>query len=376
MKLNINTVFKISSIILVMIIIVYILYKHFAPEEINSPNVIAQYIKENKNLSPVSFVIKRNDEILVSINANEPMPLASTFKLILAVEYANQVAENIIDPNAQININTLDAYHLPNTDGGAHVNWLNYIKDNNIVQDDTVPLQEVVRGMIMFSSNANSDFLMNYLGLDNINQTIKDMGLKGHGEIYPIVGAVALADYMKYKTNLTDEQIEEILLNMSSQEYIDATLEVHELMNKNELPATVKEAEVVLNNLDMQKIWSDRFIFATANDYIRLLEMINSKTYFDAVAQKELNYVLEYLDIAPIIQEKLNHFGFKNGSTAWVLTDARYSEDKENNKIEIVLMLNDLKPAQYNKILSNLDLFMMDCILNTDFRANVINFLS
>ena len=43
--------------------------------------------------------------------------------------------------------------------------------------------------MIIYSSNANTDYLIDLLGVNNINQRINALGLKQHEEVYPIVGA-------------------------------------------------------------------------------------------------------------------------------------------------------------------------------------------
>ena len=56
------------------------------------------------------------------------MPLASTVKIIVAIEFAKQAAHNIFNENKKIPLSELDKYYLPNTDGDAHPNWVNYEK--------------------------------------------------------------------------------------------------------------------------------------------------------------------------------------------------------------------------------------------------------
>lgn len=339
------------------------------------PNKVAQYIEDNKDKSSVSFVLKRNGEVLASINADKEMPLASMSKWTVAIEYAKQVGKGILDPNEQVSLDTLDQYYIQNTDGGAHPDWISSIEAKGLIKDNKVSLREVARGMIMFSSNANTDYLMNHLGIENINKTIKEMGLTNHSDVYPIAAAISLADYIKLQENLSDEEIKEKILKMSDEEYVANIMEIHELMNENKLPKQIKELPLALNNLEIQKIWSDRFISATANDYIRMMDIINSRTYFDEKTQEELNKVVEFIMETPGMDEKMNHFGAKGGSTGWILTDSRYAEDKEGNKIEIVAMFNDLNEKNYKMIAENFDFFMTFAIVKEDIRNNILEIL-
>ncbi|KZD44235.1 hypothetical protein B4083_0731 [Bacillus cereus] len=340
-----------------------------------APNKVAQYIEDNKGKSPVSFVLKRNGEVLASINADKKMPLASMSKWTVAIEYAKQVGKGILNPNEQVSLDTLDKYYMPNTDGGAHPDWISSIEEKGLIKDNKVSLREVARGMIMFSSNANTDYLMNYLGIENINKTIKEMGLTNHSDVYPISAAVSLADYIKLQENLSDKEIKEKILKMSDEEYVANIMKIHELMNENKLPKQMKKLPVALNNVEIQKIWSDRFISATANDYIRMMELINSRTYFDEKTQAELNKVVEFLMETPGVDEKVNHLGMKGGSTNWILTDARYVEDKEGNKIEIVVMFNDLDEDNHKMIMENYDLFMTFAMVDENIRKNILGIL-
>ncbi|ONI47093.1 hypothetical protein AN644_01715 [Candidatus Epulonipiscium fishelsonii] len=341
-----------------------------------SPYIIVDYIKANEKDSPISFMLEVNDEPLISVNPFTKMPLASTFKLTLAVEYARQVGEKMLKPHAKVDIDTIEQYYLPKIDGDAHLKWLEYIEENNLLQNDSISISEVVKGMVMFNSDANTDFLMNYLGIENINATIRTLGLRDHSEVYPIGGALAIADYINLKENLSETELEKRITKMTNREYINQAIIIQDLMNTNSLPSEVKNAKIATSNFDIQQIWIDRFISATANDYMSLLDIINSRTYFNKDAQDELNHVLEYLVYDPIIEENLNHFGFKNGNISGVLTDARYAEDKEGNKIEIVLMMNDLSQKDYNTILNNIDQFMMRCILDENFRDKVVTMLN
>ena len=85
------------------------------------------------------------------------MPLASTVKTIIAIEYAVQAAAGKINPDEEVGISELEKFHVKNTDGGAHPKWLDFVK--NKINDDKITVREIAKGMIRFSSNANTEWL-------------------------------------------------------------------------------------------------------------------------------------------------------------------------------------------------------------------------
>ena len=120
------------------------------------------------------------------------MPLASTVKIIVAIEFAKQAAHNIFNKNEKIPLSELDKYYLPNTDGDAHPKWVGYERKLGNIINDSVRLIDVARGMIIFSSNANTEYLMDMLGFDNVKNNLQLLGLKKHTPIYPLVSSLFL----------------------------------------------------------------------------------------------------------------------------------------------------------------------------------------
>src|SRR5262245_50034678 len=56
----------------------------------------------------------------VSLNPNVPMPLASTFKIVLLAAYAREVSHGRLNPNELVAISDWERNYLPGTDGGYH----------------------------------------------------------------------------------------------------------------------------------------------------------------------------------------------------------------------------------------------------------------
>lgn len=68
-------------------------------------------------------------------------------------------------------------------------------------------LEEVAKGMIRFSSNANAGYLQDKLGLERIHGTIAELGLPHHEPLFPLDGEL-LAPYelMKRYSGLDENE--------------------------------------------------------------------------------------------------------------------------------------------------------------------------
>ncbi|MNI09802.1 hypothetical protein D3C73_628880 [compost metagenome] len=108
-----------------------------------------KFVKKHPDKASVSFV--RNGEIMAEANPNRVMPLASTVKIIVAIEYAKQAAAGLVMPDEPVKLEELGKYYLPNLDGNAHPTWLSSMESKQLVKDGVVPLEEVAKGMIVFS---------------------------------------------------------------------------------------------------------------------------------------------------------------------------------------------------------------------------------
>lgn len=146
-----------------------------------------QFIKEHKEDENISVAIHYNQQHWVELNTKEQLPLASTVKIIVAIAYAQQAADGRINPQEQVDLKELEAFYIPKTDGGAHKAWLAQL---NLQGADSVPLSEVANGMIAYSSNANTEYLMHVLDFQIINDVLTQLNVEDHEPLYPIVSAL------------------------------------------------------------------------------------------------------------------------------------------------------------------------------------------
>lgn len=365
----------IVGIVVLFVLIIGILawsFKKYVNKE--DPNYIVQFIKENIGNENVSLSINFNGQEWVEVNENKKLPLASTVKIIVAIEYAQQAAEGKIDPAQEISLEELNTFYVPKTDGGAHEAWIAQL--NKGQETINVPLSEVANGMIAFSSNANTEYLMNVLGFENINRVPESLGISKHDPLYPIVSVLFVTSQLMNEKNLTQEEALEALKSMDLSEYRNRAMEIHKKWLSH--PPTNQEKEQLLKmmSMDFQKIWSDRLPGSTTEDYISIMEKLNSKEYYNKKIHTYLDPVMEQLMKNPANQEFLVHVGRKGGSTAFILTNTMYATDKEGNKTELAFFSNDLNRLEQAKISRNLNGFQLKFLTNAEFRTYVREELS
>ena len=348
---------KILIIIGVIIFLGAISIAYFIPSE----NTVLNFIKDNPKKTAIKLV--RNDSLIAEMNPNKMMPLASTVKIILAIEYAIQASKGNLNPDEEIPLEELALFFVKDTDGGAHQNWIESVKQ--LVNNDKIPIREVVKGMIRYSSNANTEWLSQKLGLENINSRIDSLGVSNHTNIYYLVSALFVG---KEKfPNLSGKELEKKLKDLPLKEYINSTNLIHTKL----LTDPAYKLDLGVSDLKIQRIWSDNLPSSTVSEYIELMRKLNSKTYFNAITHQYLDEVMEGIMDNPANQKWLEHSGMKGGSTAFVLTKAIYATDKKYNTTELAYFFNDLGILDNIRLQLSMNEFELKVLTNKGFRDKI-----
>ncbi len=322
---------------------------------------LLQFILKNKDRA--SLYVIQNDSILARQNENTLMPLASTVKILIAIEFAKQAAGNVIDENTLVALTETDKYYLPLTDGGAHPAWLRYERSINHIHQDSIKLIDIARGMIMFSSNANAEYLLDLLGLDNVNNNTKLFGLTEHTAVFPLVSSLFLYQNPR---NAKEASIIKGIKKISEEEYCKTIYQIHNALKYDTvLKKKFRPQDLSIN---MQQLWSDRLTASSTKRYAQLCSILNNRRFLDANTYGVLAYVLETIMEHPGNQKIYNHFGIKNGSTAFVLTEAFYCTLKDGLKIEAAYFFNNLTIQENSQLQSWLNDFRIALTQNEAFR--------
>ena len=363
----------IGGVLLVSVIAFFVINLFGAPKP-NAENVL-KFIQDHPEKA--SLTIISNDKVIADYNSKQMMPLASVVKIMVAVEYAEQAAAGVINPDELVKLDELERYYLPKLDGGAQPEWVKSLKERKVVKDDSVPMEEVVKGMIEPSSNANTEYLIERLGLDNINDNISELGLTQHEPLYPFVSSPLIPyELMKKYPDLPQKEkvikAKEELKDMTAEQFRAMTADIHEKL-KNDADGSYKKAAEIANWYDEEfdRMNSDRLIASTTSDYASLLKKINSHKFFPPAVQKYLDKVMEAPMESPGNQALFEHLGFKGGSTSYIINTAAYATDKEGNRTERALFTNDLEPQELQNLLANMNEFMKKIFTDPAFRAKL-----
>ncbi|EEL71543.1 serine hydrolase [Bacillus mycoides] len=350
----------VAGVIVVAVIVFFVIMKYYLSKE--DPDYVLNYIKEHKGDETCSLLIRKNGEVVTSVNENKKLPLASMAKIVIAVEFAKQVSEGKIRRDEQISLKELEKYYVKDTDGGAHPAWLEDAKAKN----EQITLEEVAKGMIHYSSNANTTYLLDKLGIERVNESIKELELTSHDKFTSYTASLYMRGYVEKGLHEPENQSLETICNMSMDEYNKHVLQIHEWM-KDE--SEWKKRDIPLKiDMEFQRIWSDRLVSANAKDYMSLMEKINSRNYFSKSMQDEMENIFK----GTVQNSKFEYTGQKGGSTAFVLTKSLYTTDKKGNKVEVVIMFNDIEDqVAYQKLRNNIDYFIQDAITDEEFRRKL-----
>lgn len=322
------------------------------------------FIKANKNKA--ALYIARNDTALAALNENKLMPLASTVKIMVAIEFAKQASAKIINEERYVPLKELEKYYLPGTDGGAHPGWLQYEKSKGNIRNDSVKLVNVARGMIMFSSNANTEYLMDLLGFDNVKNNIQLFGLKNHTAIYPLVASLFIYQNPK---KIAEEKVLKAISKLDEEAYYKYIFAIHNQLKYD----TAYKAKFRLQDLSqkMQKLWSDRLTASTAKEYVQLARIINNRKYLDENAYGIIAQVLEFPMENKAFQTVFKHYGVKGGSTSFVLTHVIYLTTNKGTRMELAVFFNDLTPFEQSQLQRWLDPFEAQLIFDPAFKEKL-----
>ena len=336
----------------------------------DNPNYVLEHLKEHPENS--SFYFAENGEVTVAYESDIKRPLASTVKILIALEYAMQVEENQLQKDMLVSLDDLSKFYLKNSDGGAHESWLEVMKQNNKIKDNQVTLHDVAKGMITYSSNANTDYLMHLLGVEAINARKNQLGLNQHDDVYPIVSALYISDVVK-TDEMSDEELIHELEALSFDEYSTIAHQLSQKMQTGEFDLSEETLEL---SSKLQKVWSDRLIGASANDYGKLLQLISNDELPTGAAQTIRDLMEWPMQLNKENKEHYLHLGSKGGSTMFVLNNEMYVEDLKDNQFEIVYLLDELNLLESFLIRKNRNSFEAKLINDVDFRKEVIQELT
>ncbi|NGO74210.1 serine hydrolase [Streptomyces sp. YC504] len=142
------------------------------------------------------------DTAEVAVGADEPVVIASIFKVLLVLEFARQVAAGQLDPRERVRVTAADRLGGWGTAG--------------CVDDIELSLRDLAYFALSVSDNSAADLLLDRVGLDTVQLLAKELGLTrtrivgGPREVLELmlaeVGARNEAEFAQRYPSLPDER--------------------------------------------------------------------------------------------------------------------------------------------------------------------------
>ena len=167
---------------------------------INSEEKIEKLIDNFEGKVCLYITDERNN--IIKRNENDIVETASCIKLFILIEYYNQILKNEKSRDDIINYSVQNDY----VENGSGI--IQYLDDLNLSSINIATL------MMIVSDNIATNKMIDYLGFDNINNTIKQLGFKNtflnakklDFNIYNSIGKTTAFEYAKaYKMILKKE---------------------------------------------------------------------------------------------------------------------------------------------------------------------------
>ncbi|WP_019376141.1 serine hydrolase [Virgibacillus halodenitrificans] len=336
-----------------------------------------------KNPERASLSVIKNGKSLVNVQSNRLLSLASTVKIIIAIEYAQQAAHTEIDPAERIKTDDLACFYIPGTDGGAHEAWLKTMEEQGRLQNGTVSLVDIAKGMISHSSNANTEFLIMWLGLDKINANLEKLQLSSHEQIYPFVSALFIPYEIAHQKKLDihdkkdAKKIAAYIEDISQTAYIEESIRIHDKLIQDIKGDYKNKVNIkAWHNIAFDRLVSKRFVRSTASEYVSIVRRMNEGVYFSSRIWEQLQPIMEWPMNGKRNQRRFKSLGGKGGSTAYILTYAFYAEDKQGNKTELAVFFNDIYGYETVKLSNSSSVFQSAVLTDSpDWDNKLKNFL-
>lgn len=147
-------------VLLLIVVLGVAISPAYAQQSIN-PNPDLSLVWEHLSLQPDDFSVAcslvNNPAYTVLYNAEERFPLASVSKLLILIEYVRRVDAGQIFRDEMVAVDALNIYDLPGTNRGAHDDFMALYPPGTRY----ISLWDIATiGMIQYSSNAASDYLL------------------------------------------------------------------------------------------------------------------------------------------------------------------------------------------------------------------------
>lgn len=325
--------------------------------ELKTPEDFLDYIIAHpRDVSLVAYELSSSDQE-IDYNSDLKRPLGSTIKILILAEYARQVEKGILSPDELVNLDNIDIYYLPRTDGEAHPSALTELRKKQYINTaNQIKLRHVIWTIIRYSDNAATDYLIGRLGRENLEHLIVSLNIKNQDVPLPIIGQILTW------SNYTCEDSYGERLNkyqaMSQPAYADEVYRLTEIWLYDEEFRDKQIKHITSNQWlefkEQQAMAEALNCQGTTSGYAQIMERIYRGLLISPTADKIMREYLEWPMEFSRNQEQLDTFGAKGGSLAGILTEAWYMKPQTSTSARVgALFFVNIPAGVWFKILQS-----------------------
>ncbi|MFK4009053.1 MULTISPECIES: class A beta-lactamase-related serine hydrolase [Bacillus] len=314
-----------------------------------------------KNKKDVSVTIIEYDDVVLEWNADQKTPLASTVKLVVLFHFVKAVSSGAIKLEEKVALSDIERFYIDRTDGGAHAYWLEV---NDFSEHAT--LLDVAKGMMQFSSNACTDYLIDRLGLEKINDQMKQAGLTEHGELIPLTPMILWSAYVSNRRRDAFKKMS----GVSEEQYKSLMNEIFNIMKNDPEHKKALEEKMKKKNLlgwRIQSLLTQKMTKSTTNEYTYFMKRLH-----DELLTTEEKSLFSQIVLGETLKKETDqYFWYKGGATLFVFTGALYRRT-DTSSISISIFINDPKANNSHWIGEVFNEFMLTAAVDQNFRQRLI----
>jgi D-alanyl-D-alanine carboxypeptidase len=304
-----------------------------------------QMFQQNKKNAAIFAV--RNDGAVIAYNENATMPIGTMSDLLVAIEFAKQSAYKIVDTAERVSLKEIVKYNIENPFQPEYESWLTHLLETQKIKDNTVSLLDVVHGMLQFGVQANTEYLMDRVGFDNVKSSIVSYNLANHTTIVLPMGSLAL---YQNRSGTSEKKMLKAINAMSDDNYHAASYLMHVAM-KGDSTFKIKMPKNFVNEKVMNA-WSYNLAQGSVKSYGSLLQTIVKEKMLDAKFYKMLRKVLEWPMQYETVNTKFTRFMMKGSSTINTFSQAQYGKFQDGKEMILVYTISGLKPNDKKQLIN------------------------
>jgi len=277
------------------------------------------------------------------LNADRLNVLASTFKLIPLIAYAEAVAHGRINPNRLVNRDDWSRFWVGRDGGALSKAWL------RLGQPIEVEVDQMVGAMMRESDNATPDWLLNELGVDALEKVIHKY-LVGYHDLPKSIAAIFISwdgnpretaigdrvvgDYSGFETYGYKSEVESWFEELKDPSFVSDVRNYFCIsLPWDSPPVPCQLPSIFISELNYRKLEDRYFTQSNTRTYNRLMTGLLERTLLPSNLQEIIESHLEWrLESG---SDRFRRYAMKGGSLATrqgltILTRTTYVETLSN----------------------------------------------